>query len=106
MSAISLIMKLDLEEKDYGVLEQIKLLMNECDDIDHKKQGNEEENNEQNIINENNDINIIYDRIDNSHYFWNRYENFHFSLNKYLFYELVHLLKLHYYYLGIYYFYW
>ena len=69
MSAISLIMKLDLEEKDYGVLEQIKLLMNECDDIDHKKQGSEkEENNDQNIINENNDINIIYDLMNNNNF--------------------------------------
>ena len=64
MSAISLIMKLDLEEKDYEIFEQIKLLMNECDDIDHKKQS-DEENKEQNIINENNDINLINDLMDN-----------------------------------------
>ena len=67
MSAISLVMKLDLDEKDYEIFEQIKLLMNECDDIDHKKQNNEE-NKEQNIINENNDINLLNDLINNNNF--------------------------------------
>ena len=52
MSAICLLMKLELCEKDYEIFEQIKLLMNECDDIDHNKQRNKEKK-EQNIINEN-----------------------------------------------------
>ena len=67
MSAISLIMKLDLGEKDYEVIEQIKLLMNECDDIDHKKQNNED-NKEENIITENKDENLIYDLMNNSNF--------------------------------------
>ena len=67
MSAISLIMKLDLGEKDYEVIDQIKLLMNECDDIEHKKQNNED-NKEENIITENKDENLIYDLMNNSNF--------------------------------------
>ena len=55
MSAICLIMKLNLGEKDYETFSKIKQLMEECDDIDHKK----------NNIDDNKDENIINDNIDN-----------------------------------------
>ena len=77
MSAISLIMKLNLEEKDYETISQIQKLMLECDDIDHKNPTSndikQEEN--KNIIVDNTNIidnlmsndfeeylNIIYNR--------------------------------------------
>ena len=62
MSAICLIMKLNLGEKDYETFSKIKQLMEECDDIDHKK-NNIDDNKEENIINDNidnfNDINNL-----------------------------------------------
>ena len=54
MSAICLIKKIILGEKDYETFDKIKQLMLECDDIDHKKQ-NSDDNKQDNTINENND---------------------------------------------------
>ena len=65
MSAISLIMKLNLGEKDLEILDNIKQLMKECEDIDHKKSSNED-NKEGNIINESIDSNKINEVITNS----------------------------------------
>ena len=50
MSAISLIMKLHLGEKEYETFDKIKLLMKECDDIEHKnlKVGDNKEEKENN----------------------------------------------------------
>ena len=65
MSAISLITKLNLGEKDLEILDNIKQLMKECEDIDHKKSSNED-NKEGNIINESIDSNKINELITNS----------------------------------------
>ena len=65
MSAICLIMKLNLGEKDLEILDNIKQLMKECEDIDHKKSSNED-NKEGNIINESIDSNKINELITNS----------------------------------------
>ena len=65
MSAISLITKLNLGEKDLEILGNIKQLMKECEDIDHKKSSNED-NKEGNIINESIDSNKINELITNS----------------------------------------
>ena len=65
MSAISLITKLNLGEKDLEILDNIKQLMKECEDIDHKKSSNED-NKEGNTINESIDSNKINELITNS----------------------------------------
>jgi asparagine synthetase B (glutamine-hydrolysing) len=61
-------MKLNLGEKDYETFSKIKQLMEECDDIDHKK-NNIDENKEENIINDNNDnFNDINNLLMNSNF--------------------------------------
>ena len=68
MSAICLIMKLNLGEKDYETFSKIKQLMEECDDIDHKK-NNIDDKKEENIINDNNDnFNDINNLLMNSNF--------------------------------------
>ena len=67
MSAICLLMKLNLGHKDYEVFDKIKQLMKECDDIDHKKQ-NLDDNKDENIINESTSNNKINDVILNTNF--------------------------------------
>ena len=80
MSAISLIMKLKLEEKDYESFEKIKQLMLECEDVDHKKtkdnsnSSKEDKKENNNIINEENIINE--DNITNETLMNESFENF------------------------------
>ena len=65
MSAISLIMKLNLGEKDYEIFDKIKLLMKECEDVDHKKSNNDDKK-EENTINESIDFNKINELMINT----------------------------------------
>ena len=67
MSAICLLMKLNLGHKDYEVFDKIKQLMKECDDIDHKKQ-NLDDNKDEIIINESTSINKINGLILNTNF--------------------------------------
>ena len=63
MSSICLIMKLNLSEKDFEVFNKIKLLMKECDDIDHKKL-NIDDNDKINDISDNNKTNKLMNESD------------------------------------------
>ena len=67
MSAICLLMKLNLGNKDYEVFDKIKQLMKECDDIDHKKQ-NVDDNKDENIINKSTSIDKMNELIINSNF--------------------------------------
>ena len=67
MSAICLLMKLNLGNKDYEVFDKIKQLMKECDDIDHKKQ-NVDDNKDENIINKSTIIDKMNELIINSNF--------------------------------------
>ena len=67
MSAICLLMKLNLGNKDYEVFDKIKQLMKECDDIEHKKQ-NVDDNKDENIINKSTSIDKMNELIINSNF--------------------------------------
>ena len=67
MSAICLLMKLNLGNKDYEVFDKIRQLMKECDDIDHKKQ-NVDDNKDENIINKSTSIDKMNELIINSNF--------------------------------------